>query len=273
MSLPDGVTCSDLGRDWTGLSVLLNLSFTTKLFLAPWCMLELHGIKGEDDGKGRGNESVGSKWTGWIDQPQQLASSCYLLSKGNSGMHKEKQVRELVKCDCDIYVTSPDWNIENWEVTFQANFSLISSVPGIAEPHGVNDCNPFPLLLHDLSVSRTKVYVQRVCKYPVCFLRDIPTFNLSNREYMFSLWKLELRKIFKDHCISKLDQYHFSVILLSSPRISQLDAIFRDLSLKERMSDCALSICSPWLHHSNSVLVDVIYLALVCLLGASQVAQ
>ena len=42
------------------------------------------------------------------------------------------------------------------EVTFQANFSLISSVPGIAEPHGVNDCNPFPLLLNDLSVSRTK---------------------------------------------------------------------------------------------------------------------
>ena len=36
--------------------VLLNLSFTTKLFLAPWCMLELHGIKGEEDSKVRGNE-------------------------------------------------------------------------------------------------------------------------------------------------------------------------------------------------------------------------
>lgn len=119
-------------------------------------MLELHGIKGEDDGKARGNEECEVSEPAEQTNPQQLASSCYLLSKGNSGMHKEKQVRELVKCDCDIYVTSPDWNIENWEVTFQANFSLISSVPGIAEPHGVNDCNPFPLLLHDLSVSRTK---------------------------------------------------------------------------------------------------------------------
>lgn len=136
--------------------VLLNLSFTTKLFLAPWCMLELHGIKGEDDGKARGNGECEVSERAEQTNPQQLASSCYLLSKGNSGMHKEKQVRELVRCDCDSYVTSPDWNIENWEVTFQANFSLISSVPGIAEPHGVNDCNPFPLLLHDLSVSRTK---------------------------------------------------------------------------------------------------------------------
>lgn len=88
--------------------VLLNLSFTTKLFLAPWCMLEPHGIKGEDGGKVRGNEecevSERAEWT----NSQQLASSCYLLSKGNSGMHKEKQIRELEKCDCDIYVTFPD---------------------------------------------------------------------------------------------------------------------------------------------------------------------
>lgn len=68
-------------------------------------MLELHGIKGEDDGKVRGKEECErAEWT----NPQQLASSCYLLSKGNSGMHKEKQIRELEKCDCDIYVTFPD---------------------------------------------------------------------------------------------------------------------------------------------------------------------
>lgn len=58
-------------------------------------MLELHGIKVEDDSKVRGNEECEVSERAERTNPQQLASSCYFLSKGNSGMHKEKQIREL----------------------------------------------------------------------------------------------------------------------------------------------------------------------------------
>lgn len=41
------LTCSDLGRDRTGLGFVKPELFY-KALLASWCMLELHCIKGED---------------------------------------------------------------------------------------------------------------------------------------------------------------------------------------------------------------------------------
>lgn len=57
--------------------------------------------------KVRGEECEVSEWTEPTN-PRQLASSCYLLSKGNSGMHEKKQIRELEECDCDVCITFHD---------------------------------------------------------------------------------------------------------------------------------------------------------------------
>lgn len=64
----------------------------------------------------------------------------------------------------------------------------------------------------------------------------IPTFTSQIEKYMLSFLKIRIGKISKGQCISELDQYHYSVILLSSIKTSQLDTLFKDFTLKEMMS-------------------------------------
>ena len=60
-------------------------------------MSELHGMKGEGSGEVRGDGEWEVRQSSKGTNLQQLASSCFFLSKGNSGRHEEKQIRELEK--------------------------------------------------------------------------------------------------------------------------------------------------------------------------------
>lgn len=54
-------------------------------------------MKGEGGGEVRGDEEWEVRQSSSGTNIQQLASSRYFLSKGNSAMHEEKQIRELEK--------------------------------------------------------------------------------------------------------------------------------------------------------------------------------
>ena len=60
-------------------------------------MLELHGMTGEGGGEVRDEEEWEVRQSWRRINIQQLASSRYFLSKGNSGMHEAKQIRDLEK--------------------------------------------------------------------------------------------------------------------------------------------------------------------------------
>lgn len=55
-------------------------------------MSEVHGMKGEGSGEVRGDEEWEARQSSKGTKLQQLASSCFFLSKGNSGIHEENKL-------------------------------------------------------------------------------------------------------------------------------------------------------------------------------------
>lgn len=74
---------------------------------------------------------------------------------------------------------------------------------------------------------------------------------------------LKVRKISKDQETSKMDNYNSSVTLQGSTKIWQLDTVFKDFILNENRACSVKHLLPTTLCHINSVLVRVVYFALV----------
>lgn len=70
-------------------------------------------------------------------------------------MHKEKHIGESEKSQPVTFAPLSLMEVSRTESDFLSQF-LIDKLAERAKLHGLNECNCFPLLLSDLSVSRTK---------------------------------------------------------------------------------------------------------------------